>query len=503
MAHQFLSFDSVEFSYSSSVFPVLKDISFEARRGWTGISGENGCGKTTLLMLGSGLLRPSSGIINKPALTLYCPQRTDELPDNWEDLFFSAANDAGRLMDRLRIGYDWPYRWESLSHGERKRLQMAAALYQDPEMLAVDEPTNHLDREARKLVSEALAEYRGIGLLVSHDRTLLDSLCGSCLFLRSGGAVLRPGGISRGIIEEEREQKEAARTRQNLMSERKRLAAETDKRRRTAESSQNRLSKKHLDPKDKDAKGKINLAKLTGKDAAGTKLYKRMQNRLDRTDKELKDHSVDYQRPSGITIRGQSSRSDRLFMLDAGAIPMDDSRSLVIPQLMMSPSDRIALTGPNGSGKSTLVSHILRQLPDTLKLLYIPQELDMEASRDLLDSIFKESEKDRGEILSRFSRLGSKPENILQSELPSPGEIRKLMVARGIFLAPALIIMDEPTNHMDLPSVRLLEDALNECASALLLVSHDDAFLSRLTRKEWAIEWTEGDSLLREIIIED
>jgi ATPase subunit of ABC transporter with duplicated ATPase domains len=73
-------------------------------------------------------------------------------------------------------------------------------------MLAVDEPTNHLDRNAKTLIAEALAEYTGIGLLVSHDRGLLDRLCNSCLFLDTGGAALRPGGVTRGMAEADREQ---------------------------------------------------------------------------------------------------------------------------------------------------------------------------------------------------------------------------------------------------------------------------------------------------------
>jgi ABC-type Mn2+/Zn2+ transport system ATPase subunit len=88
MAYHFLSFNSVEFSYSSSVYPVLKNMTFELGPGWTGITGENGAGKTTLLLLAAGFLRPGSGSIRRPDDILYCPQRTDDIPQAWEDLFF-------------------------------------------------------------------------------------------------------------------------------------------------------------------------------------------------------------------------------------------------------------------------------------------------------------------------------------------------------------------------------------------------------------------------------
>ncbi|MDR1411986.1 MAG: ATP-binding cassette domain-containing protein, partial [Spirochaetaceae bacterium] len=222
MAHLFLSFNSVEFSYPSSVFPVLKNTSFEIGTGWTGITGENGSGKTTLLLLAAGLLKPAAGSVRGFDNSLYCPQRTEEIPESWEDIF-SAGSGAGRLMDRLGIKADWPYRWETLSHGERKRFQLAAALWKNPPLLAVDEPTNHLDAEAGALVRDALAGYRGIGLLVSHDRALLDSLCGNCLFLREGSAALRPGSVSRGLAEEDREKTEKRALRKKLLDEEGRL----------------------------------------------------------------------------------------------------------------------------------------------------------------------------------------------------------------------------------------------------------------------------------------
>jgi ATPase subunit of ABC transporter with duplicated ATPase domains len=181
-----LSFNSVSFSYPSSVTPVLENITADFQSGWTGITGDNGAGKSTLLMLAAGLLEPSSGSIAAGNRRIYCPQRTDDLPGGWEDLFFTADGDALRIMSRLGIEGDWPYRWDSLSHGERKRLQLALALWRQPELLAVDEPTNHLDREARETIAGALESYSGIGLLVSHDRALLDRLCGNCFFFTRG-----------------------------------------------------------------------------------------------------------------------------------------------------------------------------------------------------------------------------------------------------------------------------------------------------------------------------
>jgi ATPase subunit of ABC transporter with duplicated ATPase domains len=178
---------------------------------------------------------------------------------------------------------------------------------------------------------------------------------------------------------------------------------------------------------------------------------------------------------------------DRLCALPGRNIPLGRNRSLSFPELLIRPGDRIALTGPNGAGKSTLIRFILEHIPPRIGVLYIPQEISAREGETALEELGRESEKNRGEILSRFSRLGSDPRLLLQSRRPSPGETRKLLIARGVFSNPALIVMDEPTNHLDLSSIRLLEETLQQVSCALLLVSHDETFLSALTRTEWTI----------------
>jgi ATPase subunit of ABC transporter with duplicated ATPase domains len=477
------------------MLPVLGKVSFEVAPGWTGVAGENGAGKTTLLLLAAGLLLPTAGGVRGPGDRLYCPQRTDAIPESWEELFFAGDNDAGRLLAGLGIGEDWPYRWETLSHGERKRFQLAAALRRNPPFLAVDEPTNHLDGEASALVREALKTYRGIGLLVSHDRALLDSLCGNCLFLREGNATLRPGGVSKGLAEEERERAEQRGLRKKLAEEEERLAAEAGRRRRVAEGSRNRLSKRGLDPRDSDGRGKINLARLSGKDTAAANSYKRMKNRAEEAGEALEKAARPRERKQGLTLEGQRSRADQLLRLEPGDISLGEGRRLSFPELVIRPEDRIALTGPNGSGKSSLIRQMLPRI--AAPLLYLPQELAPEESRAVLDAVFQEDEKSRGEIFSRFFLLGSDPRLLFRSALPSPGETRKLIIARGIFCNPALIIMDEPTNHLDLISIGLLETALAAFKGALLLASHDEAFLSRLAWRNWAIRRRGQDSALQ------
>lgn len=167
---------------------------------------------------------------------------------------------------------------------------------------------------------------------------------------------------------------------------------------------------------------------------------------------------------------------------------MGRRRRLEYPDLAIQPTDRIALTGANGSGKSTLVRQLLAALevpPE--QLTYVPQEIDADESRRKLDRARQLAKDELGHLMTIVSRLGSRPDRLLASAEPSPGETRKLLLALGMVHAPHIIIMDEPINHMDLPSIEALEAALADCPCSLLLVSHDQHFLDKLTRTTWHI----------------
>lgn len=154
----------------------------------------------------------------------------------------------------------------------------------------------------------------------------------------------------------------------------------------------------------------------------------------------------------------------------------------------MTPGDRVALTGPNGAGKSTLVRHIVGQLAlPGERVVYLAQEIDAADARATVRAVRALPKARLGEVMSAVGSLGSEPQRLMETDQPSPGELRKLLLALGLANSPHLIVMDEPTNHLDLPSIECLEEALSACPSALLLVSHDVRFLDRLTRTRWEI----------------
>ena len=479
---------NVTFYYPSAGAAVFDDLSVSFPPGWTGVIGPNGSGKTTLLKLACGQLEPTTGAIRLPDEVIYCPQRTDDPPA--ELAGFLAATDAVGCALRGRVGVDpdWPDRWATLSHGERKRAQIGVALWRRPRVLAVDEPTNHIDAVARDLLAGAMKSFRGVGLLVSHDRELLDALCRSTLFVEPPGATLRPGGYTQAFELARLEQEAARRTRDRARRETARLHRETSRRRDAASRSHRQRSKRGLDIRDHDARNRINQARVTGKDGQAGRELRQMEGRLAQARARLAGSFVKRDRRLGIDMSAARSRRDWLFRLPAGVLPMGESRRLAFDELTMAPEDRVGLIGPNGSGKSTLVAHINSRfdLPDG-KFVYMPQEISAGEAHALIADVRRLPDARLGEVMTVVSCLGSEPERLLQSDRPSPGELRKILLALGVANRPHLIVMDEPTNHLDLPSIECLETALAEVPCGLLLVSHDRRFLARLTQTQWAI----------------
>ena len=496
-----LALQSVEFAHPGMTAPLFSELTVQFPPGWTGIVGPNGAGKTTLLQVATGTLTPQAGSVTSRGLALYVAQRTDEPPEMLED--FIWAPDATVLKAQLRVSEDWPERWSTLSHGERKRAQIAVALWREPAVLALDEPSNHIDADARRLLLQALQEFGGVGLLVSHDRALLDELCAQCLIIDPPEAILRPGGVTQAMAQQETEEESVRHASEVLKRTETRLQAEAQRRRVIADqkSSAARGSKQTKIPiNDHDGRAMRNLAKMSGKDAYAGKMVAQMNQKAGKVAKERAGITVKKRYETGIWVEGASfTPRDFLLRLPASSLPLGGGRQLRFPDLEIGGSSRIALTGPNGLGKSTLIRHVLAhlQLPAE-KLVTVPQEISAEESRALLESVKRLPNEELGRVMITVSRLGSRPARLMESALPSPGEARKLLLALGIVRGPHLIVMDEPTNHMDLPGILCLEQALADCPCALLLVSHDEAFLEKITTIDWSLSRDNaGDTSLR------
>jgi ATPase subunit of ABC transporter with duplicated ATPase domains len=339
MADLSVVFQNVYFAYGKATQALFPDLSLHFTKGWTGIVGANGVGKSTILKLATGELEPSSGDVAIPEFPIYCPQRTDTVPDHLQALVHAMNGDAFEIKGRLCIEDGW-----------------------------------------------------------------------------------------------------------------------------------------------------IDQARVTGKDGTAGKPLKQLSGRLSRAYVKLQKRKVKKHYVMGIWMPGEKSTRDTLFNLPAGALCLGGVRWLHYPDLPMKPDDRVALTGPNGSGKSTLIGHIMLLLNiDKNRVIYLPQEIDIQASQDIMAKARTLPNEKLGQMMTVVSRLGLRPRRLLDSVEPSPGEIRKILLAIGITETPNLIVMDEPTNHLDLPSIECLKQALADCPCGLLLVSHDQRFLDALARERWHI----------------
>ncbi|SHK73428.1 ATPase components of ABC transporters with duplicated ATPase domains [Desulfatibacillum alkenivorans DSM 16219] len=499
MALDFIQFQNVSYHYPSSPEVLFQGLNFQLGKGWFGVAGSNGAGKSTLLKLAVGLLAAVQGGIIRPDRCVYCPQRTDHMPEGFSDFCESYSREASILKGKLGVEDDWIYRWSTLSHGERKRAQIGLALWREPDLLAIDEPTNHLDARAKAMVCEALEGFDGIGILVSHDRDLLDSLCQSCLFVDPPHATLRKGGYSKGRRTAEEESKSLEKQRRIKKQALKKLKREAGKRKDKAKQADGKKSKSGISSKDHDAKSKIDAARLTGRDGAAGKRFSQLEGRVDRAAEDLDKTRTAKEYSLGIWLPGAKSLKDRVLDLPEGVLDLGGGKMLRHPALSISPNDRIGLTGPNGVGKSTLIRKMAENFtvsPD--HLTYVPQELSEARSREILAKVQSLPNEEKGRLMTIVSCLGSRPHRLLESATPSPGEIRKLCLALGMAREPHVIVMDEPTNHMDLPSIECLEQALAGCPCALVLVSHDKRFLDALTARRWSIQKAGKDGFILE-----
>ena len=508
---------------------LFTDLSFTMGDGRTGLVAPNGAGKSTLLELIAGEYRPTAGTITVDGTVGYLPQTLpfiaersvadvlgvapvlDALEalaagDAGEDVFTAIGDDwdveerTRAQLDRLGLGHiAFDRRLGSLSGGEVVSLGLATQLLKRPDVLLLDEPTNNLDVDARHRLYDALDDYPGCLLLVSHDRVLLDRMERIAELYR--GEMLFYGGnftmYQRAVQESQLVAEASLRTAEQQLKREKRQRQEARERAARRSSTAARNLKSAGLPKIVAGKLKRDAQESAGRsDDVHAKRGNEARAQLDDTERALRDDDMivldlpDTNVPAGRTVfRGeglQVSRGGQKLFADDG-IDLD-----------IRGPERIALTGPNGAGKSTLLRVIDGDLqPDagTLvradgRIAYLSQRLDLldpdcTVAQSLAASAPSLTHTRRMHLLAQFLFSGDRIH--LPVAALSGGERLRATLACVLYAEPApqLLLLDEPTNNLDLVSAGQLEAALNAYEGAFVVVSHDERFLAEIGVDGW------------------
>ncbi|MFE3941990.1 ABC-F family ATP-binding cassette domain-containing protein [Streptomyces sp. NPDC059118] len=505
---------------------VFDGLSLAIGRGRVGLVGTNGAGKSTLLCLLAGQLRPSQGSVTIGGSLAHLPQnitldttlRVDRALGIAERRDALRAIESGDVDERHfeTIGDDWDVEERALatlgslglggieldrtvgqlSGGETVLLRLAALLLERPDILLLDEPTNNLDAFARRRLYEAVDSWRsGILVVVSHDRELLERV-DRIAELRTGSVNWYGGGWSAYQEAVAAEQEAAGRTLR---------AAEADLRRqkRELEETQVKLARRQRNGRRIEAEGGLpkilaGRRKRSAQESAG-KLRGVHEERLDearerreeaaaaiRDDAEIRVSLPHTAVPTGRAVLSLEGVRPRFGRLREGTLQVHGP-------------ERIALVGRNGAGKTTLLRTLTGELAPLsgeartfVPVRFLPQRLDvldeeLSVAANVARTAPGVTDNHIRAQLARFLFRGKRAEQ--PAGTLSGGERFRAALAATMLAAPApqLLMMDEPTNNLDIASVRQLTGALESYEGALLIASHDLPFLESIGITRWLL----------------
>ena len=517
----------LSFSYPGAD-PLFEDISFSLPRGWTALVGDNGLGKTTLMNLLVGALKPQQGTITpapEQLVSATCAQNNTVIPDNLEEFGADWSRSALNLRDLLGIGDDWAYRWAELSGGQRKRLQIATTLAKNADLVIIDEPTNHVDEETKAQIITALQQQRDVvGLIISHDRDFVDALADNTLIMTrehvSAGAGSQGRGSQRRAVlgrsmpghnvtvirhyacnfseaqaQLRGQQLSNAGKLDQAQAQVKRLEnLKRDRQAQVAKIERVKASGSRIDRHDHDAIRRLQTAKMMGADAWASAGAHQVDAKLQAAEQDLSQVSVAAKRydaqlealmrsiePSSRAVVASVER-DFLGDVDQGSAATGQAKLTVGAQ------EHIGIIGRNGAGKTTLLEHMNAAISSGISAYYLPQEISTEESQESVSKVLDLPAELKSQVLTAVASLNADPDKLLTGKTPSQGEVRKLLLCMALVCdRPQLILLDEPTNHLDISSTEALEQALAAYRGALVVVSHDHRFLRACTTTTWAV----------------
>ena len=438
---------------------LLEDLNLTISSGdRIGVVGINGVGKTTLLKIIAGTLTPDSGDVRRGrGIHVGFLEQIPSLPAGTVRETLGSGWQVDAALDRLGMSSAVDLDTSQLSGGQLKRVALARVFAEANDVLILDEPTNHLDLNAIRWLEQQIIAFRGAVILVSHDRFLLDQVTTRMVEIDRGKTFIHAGGYSR-LLEAQAEREERAVSAEQV---RRNLA-------------------------------KTELAWLRrGVKARSTK----PQARIDAAKRLLASRPEAAARAGALELSVASPRLGTMVIKAHHVAFSYDNENPILHDVDfdLGPGDRVGVVGPNGSGKSTFVNLLAQRVEPTSGTVkrgptVVTSYLDQGGGDFNLDATVQElvagpqgvpgSPVDVA-LMKRFWFTGALPTT--RARDLSGGERRRLQLLLALALRPNVLFLDEPTNDLDLETIRLIEEFLSQWPGTLVVVSHDRTFLSRTT----------------------
>jgi len=473
---------------------VLKEISFDlgpADR--VGLIGKNGSGKTTLAEIIAGEQSPDHGqlVFHQKNLKIGYLRQGREKNNSGGDF------PGGFLATSKKLGLEKVYlweeeRWEKASGGERTKLALARIWNKNPDLLVLDEPTNHLDEQGITWLIEQLKNFPGALLVISHDRFFLDQVTEKTLELKDGKVTIFPGNFSFYREEKAHQKKTQKRAFEKERREQKKLKTEITRTKNWAQSGHDRSREKSRENK----KGGKEFFR-----ARAAKKERQAQSKIKRLEK-LSQASTP--RPGknpelNIDLAAPQKRGRRIVEIQEGKKGYSGRDLFCSSSFYLLRGEKTALRGPNGCGKSTLLRIFSGEdnldqgnfwLSPSANIGFLPQEeklpLPGETGTEILFSFAREKKEWFITLLARMG-FGRELLNIPLCSL-SYGERRRFQLCHLLLKEPDLLLLDEPTTHLDLSLREGLERALKSYRGTLVMVCHDRYLVDSLCSTKLLIE---------------
>lgn len=531
MANPYLTLENVSYVLPNGrvLFSALNE---QLDQRATGIVGRNGIGKTMLMRILAGHIQPTTGHYVQAGSVYYLEQQIshqteasiaslagvqhildaikrieagsfatedfDMIADRW-DIQLQLA----QALERNGLGYlDLETPANLLSGGEAMRVSLIGAFLSEADFLILDEPSNHLDRIHCQALIEQLASWSKGLIITSHDRQLLDQM-NRIIELSSLG--LRSYGGNYSFYAQHKEQE-----RRNAVQQLEHLKLERQKQQQSLREQQERMERRQArgNRHGKEAnQAKILLDRQKERSESSTGKFKKQQQAAkEQMSQQIREAAQKIEENLAIVVHElpvSLSTQQRVAQLDAVELPFVQSSTRYI-DLMLSGSQRLAVIGPNGCGKSTLLKVLAQQISPLsgsckiyVKSIYLDQKLsNLDQERTVLEQLLEVNPTaSESGLRMRLAQLGLDAQKItVTSGLLSGGERLKAALACVLYADPPmpLLLLDEPSNHLDLPSIQALESMLAHYHGTLVVVSHDDLFLDNLDLTHRLIAMDQG-----------